>query len=271
MIKDVMVCLDGGPGDELRLAAATAVAERFDANVIGLFMNVLPDVPAIVEPTGVDLTQEARDTGDVVATALGHRLAELPGSAELRRFDVFADTAPEVAAQEARTADAFVALRPSDSPMDRDTIIESVMFGSGRHIILVPDLPPAGRGFGRVVIAWDRGREAARAVGEALPYLYEARQVSVVVVDDADPTEIPVRPGADMVKHLANHGIDAVACPVERRSGGVGTILIEEAQRLEANLIVAGGYSHSRWREKLLGGVTRDLLHKSPIPVLFSH
>ena len=270
MVKGVVVCLDGGSGDEPRLAAASAVAERFGAHVIGLFMNLLPPVQLTAEP-GIDLTQQARDAGDVTAAVLGRRLAELPGTGELRRYDIFSETVPEVAAQEARTADAFVALRPGGGPMEQERILEGVLFGSGRHLVVVPELPPAGRGFERIVVAWDRGREAARAVGEAMPYLYEARQVNVVVVDDPIWINGPVRPGADLVRHLVHHGIDAVASPVARGPGGVGKSLIEEAERLSADLIVAGGYSHSRWREKLFGGVTHDLIHGSPIPLLISH
>src|SRR5688500_4547102 len=139
MIKDVMVRLDGSPADELRLAAVNDIAGRFDANVIGLYFNTLPmllsdDAGAV---TAFEMLERARKAGDVVEAALRHRLARMQHPMELRRFDVPGAVVPDIAAREARAADAFVALRPESEMEDPENFVEEVLFGSGHHLYLV--------------------------------------------------------------------------------------------------------------------------------------
>ena len=142
MIKDVMVWLDGSIADEVRLAAAEDIARVFQGHIIGLFLNPLPSlVPAEGDPAGVvreaELMERAREVGDRMEAMLGRRLARLNHPVEIRRFDVFADDIANIASREARSADTFVAIRPNGS-LDPDRLVEGVLFGSGRHLFLVP-------------------------------------------------------------------------------------------------------------------------------------
>jgi nucleotide-binding universal stress UspA family protein len=275
MIKDVMVRLDGTAADEVRLTVANDIADHFQSHVIGLFLNVLPVVIAAEDGIGAtrvaELLQKAREAGDTMEARLTQRLAVLQKPMELRRFDILNDAAGDVAAREARAADTFVALRPNGAPQEPEHLIESVLFGSGRHILLVPNRKRTKVVFDRILVAWNGTRESARALAEALPYLRKTQQATVVVVDDEPPAEAQAMLGKDAVNHLNHHGIKVALHRARLRDHDVGATLIAEARRLKADLIVMGGYGHSRLREWLLGGATYELLHKAPVPLLIAH
>jgi nucleotide-binding universal stress UspA family protein len=275
MIKDVMVPVDGNAADDARLAAANQIAEAFHSQITGLFLNVLPML--IVPEDGVgaaraaELLEKARVAADRIEARLTERLARLQKPMQLRRFDILKEAVGDVAAREARTADAFVALRPNGALSEPEHLVEGVLFGSGRHIFLVPGRKPAKVTFDRVLVAWNGSRESARALAEARPYLHKAKAAVVVVVDDEPPTEGQAVLGKDAVEHLKHHHIKATLHHARLQDHDVGKTLVAEARRLQADLIVMGGYGHSRLREFLLGGATYELLHKAPVPLLLAH
>jgi nucleotide-binding universal stress UspA family protein len=277
MIKDVMVQLDGTAADEARLAAVDDIAELFQSRVIGLFLNVLPflapeEEDGIGALRSVNLVQLAREAGDKAEARLSQRLAGLQKPVELRRFDGFVDTIADIAAREARTADTFVALRPNGGTQEQEHIVERVLFGSGRHLVLLPHRKTAKAIIlDHILLAWNGSRESARAMAEAMPYLRNAQAVTVIVVDDEPPVEQGAVEGVTAVDHLRQHGLPAVLHHARARNGDVGATLMNEAKQRRANLIVMGGYGHSRLRELILGGMTYELLHRAQVPLLVAH
>jgi len=274
VIKHVMVRLDGSAADEARLAAAESICKAFEGYITGLFLNVLPlimppegDTVAAVE--SVKIVERARAAGDRTEAILAQRLSGLPNRAEIRRFDVFFDTVAAIAAREARAADAFVALRPNGAQREPENFVEGVLFG-GRHLLLVTDGDAAQAPFERVFLVWNGTRECARAMSEAMPYMHLAKEVSVVSVVEGE-TEENAGLGSEAVTHLKHHCIEAALHHPRKRDNDVAATLIAQARRLNADLIVMGGYGHSRLREWLLGGVTYELLHQATVPLLIAH
>jgi nucleotide-binding universal stress UspA family protein len=275
MIKDVMVWLDGSLADEVRLQAAAAIARQFESHVIALLFNSVP-LPAVAEGGGAaavveaELWEKAREAGNTIEAKLIQRLKLLDRPVETRRFDVLADDIANIAVREARAADTFVALRPNGA-MDPDRLLESVLFGSGRHLYLFPETERPRIAFDRVLLAWNSSRESARAMAEGMPFLHLAKEVAVAVVTDKRIAEEDATVGADAVTYLSHHGIKAVLRRIESPNSDVGAALIAQAERRKADLLVMGAYGHFRLREWLLGGVTYNLMHEAPIPILIAH
>lgn len=271
MIKVAMVRLDAGPGDEFRLAAAEQFVRLFGCHVIGLYFNLLPKPILAEETAGLQLwgqmLDKARDAGDMTSADMKAKLKAIEERSELRRFDVFPEECAAICEREARTADFFVSLRfaRGDPPIERSEIVESVLFGSGRHVFVATEKLPFGQGFEHAMVAWNGTREAARGLGAALPYLARTRQVSIVVVGEK------IQSGAGAAAYLRSHGHHVDFHRAEDRGLDTAATLLAEIGEQKADLVVMGGYGHSRRREWLLGGVTYELLRKTPVSLVIAH
>lgn len=169
----------------------------------------------------------------------------------------------------ARVSDITV-LDAESSPAEIDrSLIEAVLFDSGRPVITVPADHPKFDAR-RVLVAWDGGASAARAVADALPILRAAESVEILSV--AGEGELDgMLPGTDLAPHLARHGIEITVNLAEAGPRDVADVIKSHAAGSGAGLIVAGAYRHSRLREFLLGGVTQSLLRECGVPLLLSH
>lgn len=148
---------------------------------------------------------------------------------------------------------------------------ETVIFGSGRPTLILPETPRL-RPFelGTVAVAWDFSRAAARAVSDALPLLERARKVRVVTV--VNEKRLDTKHSAEeLAKNLARHGIDVMLDKVDGNGKPIGEVLETYAFSHQVDVLVMGAYGHAKWREFVLGGATKSLLSKPPLPILFSH
>ena len=279
MIRDLFMPLTGTDADTHALAAAIAMARSLQAHLSVVQPFAMP-APTI-EPWGMapDITElYAELRGEAVAYAERFRRT-LEGEGvlfDLRLAESLFLEAPEVAALQARYADLAVMHAPSGSePRDRAALrrlFAALLFGSGRPVLVVPEtVVPAWPG-SRAVVAWTPTREATRALHDALPLLAEGASLDVVAVDpDRGDYGHGDWTGADVGAHLARHGFRVESTALARQDQTVGSVLVRHAVERGAQLLVAGGYGHSRFREWMLGGATSELLDAARVPVLVSH
>lgn len=159
----------------------------------------------------------------------------------------------------------------SEGAITGRSLVVALLLKSGRPVLLVPvgvppPLPPK-----RILLAWKPTREAARAMNDAMSLLKAAEQVDVVMVDMLDEVSGSGSISAQVLAHLHRHHVRAEAFHLESNGDSVGVVLQRRAEQIGAQLIVAGGYGHSRLREWVLGGATRDLLLLRGVPVLLSN
>jgi nucleotide-binding universal stress UspA family protein len=174
-----------------------------------------------------------------------------------------------------RCADLIVA--GQDDPEDPESYVgdffpENLVLSSGRPVLLVPNATNARSTGERVLIAWDGGREATRAIHDSLPFLRGAKSATVLTVNGEHQGERARIPGADIATVLARHGVRVEVADIETGPGAaVGEVLLSQVADSGADLLVMGGYGHARWRELVMGGATRTILRSMTVPVLMSH
>jgi len=273
MLKDILVHLTGSTEDEVRLTYAEALAQRFDAHLTGMLMHEVPELIATPDPYGVAAMSawidESAARADEAEKRLATRFERLAVPNQISRIDAYRRGTGPMLAAEARTADLFVCTRPYGDPMGEAHVEEAVLFGSGRGCLFLPPQQPVMMALDTVLIGWKSTREAAHAVAEAMPLLKAAGQVVVAMVEEDASEQFGRQAGGDIGRHLSRHGISAEIRPI---SGWVdaGQAILNEARQVGANLLVMGGYGHSRFREWVLGGATRQVLSDAHIPVLMA-
>lgn len=175
---------------------------------------------------------------------------------------------PDIAASNARYYDYALCGWEAGNETSR-VLAETVVFGSGRPVVLMPELYSVGS-LDHVAIAWDGSRVAARAVADAEHLLRRAQRVSVLTVLDEKPLQ-EKDPGGRLVASLAKRGLDAAAIGITCEDCPIENSLQERAKAFGAGILVMGAFGHSRLREFVLGGATRGVLADLRIPVMLSH
>jgi len=175
---------------------------------------------------------------------------------------------PDVIGAACRVSDLIVTRGPENTATawSRE-IFKDALLASGRPVLMVPDTPFLSR-TDTVLIAWNDSVQSARAVAGALPLLRDRKWVKVVTVQDDAGQEVTLDP---IKAYFQRHGIliETEAKPLENRT--VGQALLDEVDRMQAGLLVMGAYTHSRVREAIFGGTTRDVIEQARIGVLLAH
>jgi nucleotide-binding universal stress UspA family protein len=278
--KDILVIVSEAEADEPALALGEALARQCsDCHLAAAFLTPLPDEPLAYEPTVVagvwaELLGRARQEAEAERRKVEARLKQASQDIDLRNAEALSRDLGRVAAVHARYADVAIMTRPTDGAGAelREEIVEGVLFHSGRPALIAP---PGWKGTGigkRVVVAWDASREATRALSEAQSILEKAEKITVVTVD-AKPKMFGHgdQPGANIAAHLARRGLPADVRNVDSMGRSASLAILEEAMTLNADLVVMGGYAHSRLRELVFGGATRELLRTASVPLLMAH
>ncbi len=274
MYKTIALHVDDGNAMEARLLAAAQVANAHGAHLVGC------------AATGMAWSSYALLTGSMAVTPIDEFNALCEGArASLR---VFAERARQLGVEsveerlteddhrhalllQSRYADLVVTGQDTGNLDTVRGLPQYVAVHGARPVLVVPQSYGGEALLDEIVLGWDGSLQAIRAIHAALPLLERACSVRLALVNaEREPGLHGEEPGADMALFLARHGV-RVEVVNEHTQGPVGEALLGLAQACRAGLIVTGAFGHSRYRELVLGGVTRLLLQESEVPVLVAH
>jgi nucleotide-binding universal stress UspA family protein len=276
MIKDIIVNLTVGIDDEPASRYAISLAEAFDAHVTGVAFSYDPSwPPAVTDLGGADILRSLREKNREQARSAA---AQFEAAAKRSQLSVQTLTpeaslasATQAFAGLARTFDlAVVKQSESDDDVVARDMIEAAIFKSGRPVLIVPYIQKTGFSVKRVLVCWDGSRAAARAVADSLPLIAKADAVQVLTVVTGKFDENDVG-GADVAAHLARYRLKTDLARVPAADIDVASVVLSHAADVDADLIVMGGYGHSRLRDFVLGGATLSMLQSMTVPTLMSH
>jgi nucleotide-binding universal stress UspA family protein len=298
-LRDVLVCLDATAAGDRRLALALDLAHANKAHLTAVYelpeMEPPPPLPAgaglpptILGPASPDGASAIGgepipvplEVQPVLAEAEHAEAAERRFHQELARREISGEW---LAFERGELTELIRCARAADlvvlgqyPPDAREGAIwlkpDDVMVEIGRPVLVVPYAGAFERVGRRVLVAWNGTREANRALNDALPLIADADEVTVMRISDQESDLDADRPALELaIAHMGRHGIRARAEESLHPGIGVCDALLSRAADLSADLIVAGAYHHSPFRESLFGGVSRDLLDRMTVPVLMSH
>ena len=295
-LRDVVVVLDESASSEMRLTVAVGLAQQHGAHLTGVSALdlLLPARPA-ARPHGNppvytlpasklmnldSVLPHDYSEADTQAAEAAERI-EAAFRERLRFTDLHSDwqvvsgKVSETVVCRARHADLVILgqVDPAHPPPPAGRqLVEEVLMTSGRPILVIPYIGRFETFGTNILVGWNNSREAARAMNDAIPLLTKAASVTIL---EANP--IGRKPASDdatsaeISRHLARHGISAKTARTTMDSISASDALLSYAADVSADLLVVGGYGHSRLRELILGGVTRELLQHMTLPVLMAH
>jgi nucleotide-binding universal stress UspA family protein len=286
-IRKILLPLTGTAAGEAALATALMIARRWNAHVTALHVRVdSRDVAplageglsgAMIEEMMSATEKESNDRAHAVRTMFErfvtrHEVTVQEAHAGLDHatasFAAVTGREEDIVAQQARLADLTVVPHPdAGEDVSSSDALHAVLFDSGRPVLISPQKAPGSIGT-RVCLAWNGTAESASSVIAAMPWMQKADGVAILSADGYQRRG----PGApELAAYLGLHGIRAEIHTFKSVGGSVGAGLLAAANDFGCDLLSMGAYSHSRLRQLILGGVTRDILRHMTLPVLLSH
>ncbi|WFU23672.1 universal stress protein [Bradyrhizobium sp. CB1717] len=276
MIKDVLVTIPPRDVPSPALDYAVTLAKTFDAHLTGVaFVQDAAFAGALFDWAPAIVLEEYRREMEAAAEVAKIRFEETCQreglSAEPIVLSAGAVSLPERLAYAARRFDLTILPQANDEDeRSGDAMIEAALLGSGRPVLIVPCFQDGEVKFDRILVCWDGSRNAARAIADAMPFLTRARRVEVVTVAANGKRDDGIA-GSHIAHHLSRHDVIVEVGNIVANGQDVSRRIRSHAAQQSADLIVMGGYGHSRLREFILGGVTRDMLSSANVPTLMSH
>jgi nucleotide-binding universal stress UspA family protein len=267
-MKSILLHVGDDNAMEARLQATLDLARAFDAHITCLQVTpvellVSSDFYGGIYAT-TELVEEIHQLAMHTRATLEQRLA-----GEGVRWD-WLDTTEDPAfalIERSGLTDVVVMGLPSENAARARSLIADVVTTVRAPVLVVPEGLRSFDCEGVAFIAWNGSMEAAHALRSALPLLVRASQVRLVTVTD-DDVRLPARTAAE---YLCRHGVASEICDWQRGTGRISDVLIEDARAVGSAYLVAGAYGHTRFREAILGGVTRELLEAASLPLLLTH
>jgi nucleotide-binding universal stress UspA family protein len=269
----MMVHVDVARDCEQRIQLALALADRFEATLIGV--AGLPLQPAFAAGGVVVYREPSEDHCRAVSARLDEMGRRFRGKGQhLRQVEWRAalELPHELVSREARAADlVIVGARHADGGNVHDLVDPgAILLRGGRPLLVAPDVVVPSQ-LRRIVVAWKDTRECRRAVRDALPFLHKAEDVLIVGIDEGQSDNPGKGSLSDVAEYLRRHRVVAPREVWRRARGSVGAELLHLVRDEGADLIVAGGYGHSRLGEWIFGGVTHEFLTSTPVCCMLSH
>lgn len=277
--KDILIMAPAAGSFDPLLSCADKIGSIEGVFVTGLVVKWIPALPTMVEGWVVDanwnkMLDDARDDAKQSKRILEEKLENQFDHCAVHSSLLEVGAARNALGLRARHADITIVRQPDFSARGYGdaTLLEAAMFAGGHPVLVVPP-EWEGKALGRsVLVCWNAGREAARALADAAPLIATADKVTVVTVD-AEPSMSGYGdlPGMDISAHLARRGLEVELRNVDSAGREDYQAILDEAANAKADLIVMGGYGRSRLSEMVFGGVTRDMLTHASLPILMSH
>lgn len=278
--QTILVHMDRSAGGRSRLGVGIGLARDFAARLVGVYVDDAPELtPSLAALLPSDTVDRFLHNAVEAQRAAEDAFRQAAAGAGVTDVDWRAPAGSPIdgAVAQTRCADLTVISQPDPAVAGWSfpaQLVAAVLLEGGRPILVVPYIGTPEIIGTNVMVAWDGGREASRAVADALPILVRAREVTVACLDPSASAR-----GADtlarerLLAYLHRHGISArvESDNLGRADIAVGDWLLSRVADLGGDLIVMGGYGHPRWRERVLGGATRALLSTMTVPVLMSH
>lgn len=278
MYKTIVVHVDSTARCSQRIAVGVELAKRWQGHLVGAAMTGLQTylLPQADYQTGLQFAGLSIESLRAEASDALVRFEAAATQAGLTSFEgrCIDDEAGIGMSLQARYSDLVIVSRMALDeflPGLRPDFPDYVALNASSPVLVMPLAAPGASIGERVTVAWNGSPQAMRAIASAIPILQSARQVDLVVFDSKlDPVQSEANLGHDMAQHLARHGI---SCTVSQRTAEPddGRSLLAFADEKQSDLIVMGAYGHSRFRELLLGGMTRSVLSTSPVPLWMAH
>ncbi len=288
-MKSIILPLTRANDVDTLSAAAANLAKRFEATLTGLFIRrdpkhavpllgegltaeMIQDMCDATEREGLNYAAAAEATFNAAVTNQGIAVHAVGTSSDNDKsaraiWRVLVGDVDDHVGRCARTADFAVCERPQGKNSAQSEIFDDLVFRSGRSVLMLPETY-TGPMLDNLLVAWNGRAECARAVGGALPVLKKAAKVSILQVGDLGED----RPTLDDIGfYMETHGVAADHIQMPKGNNSVGATVLEAAQTCGADSIVIGAFSTARWRELILGGVTKHLIEHSQLPIYMSH